>query len=1836
MNKLRISILLTLLLGFSQLCLAQLKFTGQADTFLEEASRIMASAKLQSADSVAQAFSAAYGGYSQSQKERILATVMAMQQQAMSPVPHYRSYFALVSTASTLDAARQEQLLKACHKALYNIKPLPWTNVVDQYRQFIDRRTLFENKFLRLRVSNEEFSFEYRGGNRIPGDTVGLYAEMNPTWPDLPPGPDPVTDVYGNLLPIQQPHPDLKGALIIFKKLDLNWATSYDSTFLTGTSGTVVLDKNEFFGEGGKFDWSVAGWEPAEAHAILKRYTFKTQIAKLFCDNAILRVPKITDSEVPGTFEFESRQKRSLEQSVFPKFRSFFSDYPLKNTPENVACRGGVSLDGRFHNTSNVFGTPSVLRVTYKGSVVYKGVGNRYEFGDSIVNSPETASTFYWKGDSLTQPGAKFIFLTNQKIIRLITKKSKFEGSPYRDTYHQVEVTSDEVKVRLDSAKIEYFITEANNRVPTIFESLDYFDERRIVALQGLNDWNLMLILMNIHTKTGNNTMHVSELPDIVLRNRPQMYATLFALQQNGYIGFDKRSDQITLLDKIKHYYASLRKKKDYDNIQIPSISPNKPNAVQDLEKREVQMNGVSRFTISDSLGVYVLPKNKEMTLLKDRDIKFDGMISAGVFMTHGKNFKFEYDKFKVDLAEIDSIGIRLPDVRDSATGRMKAAAPVKLENKRHQDAQEKALSEAKEKIKSVKTHGTLFINKPDNKSGKKKMPQYPIFDVVDFSYVYFDAPHILGGAYNQDVYFSVPPFNIDSTASTNLQAISFDGTFHSDDIVPDFKENLRVQPDRSLGFVHKVPKEGYKLYKGNATFFGTLTLNNKGIRGKGEIKYLTSTIKSDDFIFYQDSVTAKGNTFVLKEANNEMGNFPDAVTAEFSMKWLPKRDSLIVRNNPEKGPFRMYKGSTTLDGQLVLSSGGVVRGGGVVKRQGSQVKSNDMTFAIDNFKGREANFEIESSTEGKPAMKSTNVKFRYDMVAKKAEFETEVSGFASNEFPYTQFKTSIPKAIWDFDKGIITMSKPDSIELANSIFYSTLPELDSINFQAKQAVYNLRDYTLSITGVPFIHVADAEVIPDSGRVEILENAQITPLRNAVLIVDSVNRYHKLVKGEISVKSRHAFEGTALYRYAASDNDTLDINFQNFVQQKLDPKAKKAEKAKQVFTTGEGLVQDDEPIRLIPGVLFKGKVKMIAKKQNLEFDGEIALDLKSSGERTWVKFKKTTDDRNFAVNLKGATNTSGQAVVTGLYYDSEGKVYPLFVDAKRSPGDQELFSAVGTLKPNAETREYLVGKVDKVDPAKKIYEGNVYAYSDTNKSDAFDGRFTFTSPQEKGLQIHAAGAGTSSRKNNSFQMRLTMALEFGLTDNAFKLMAMEMQDKKKNAGLGRVSIPIDSLVPRVGDFAGQKAAEDFRKRYGSYLPLTAVGGKLAKGIVLSDVLLHWSNKHNAWHSVGPIGLGNIDKYDVDASLEGYLEIKKTERGDVVRLFLQATPDSWYYFGYDENKRMLAIATNNSFDSELATKGKAKNAQRGAYAFGLVDDADRVEFVKYFNREYLGREVELTPFVPQIGPAAAVVSEPAADTSATIAPVGEEQPSGGADGGAVTEPAKPQYPINPLTGQPDSTQAPIQPEAKQVPKKEPSKAEKRKQKEAEEKARKEMEKAEAEKVPETVTPAQEVDPITGEAIEPAKKEDPKPAEKPKAKENGSEKTPEKPKEPAKAEPELDPITGQPLAPVIDSTRIKAKLDSVNRAKADSVKKVEEALKLKQADELKKAEEAKKQKEAEDARKAEEERKKKEEEDKKKEEEKKKETPPANDPPLLPPPSQDPVPADSTGKPPKQEN
>src|SRR5690606_34965840 len=321
----------------------------------------------------------------------------------------------------------------------------------------------------------------------------------------------------------------------------------------------------------------------------------------------------------------------------------------------------------------------------------------------------------------------------------------------------------------------------------------------------------------------------------------------------------------------------------------------------------------------------------------------------------------------------------------------------------------------------------------------------------------------------------------------------------------------------------------------------------------------------SDDFVYYIDSVTTTGTRAQIREGVVGQASFPDVKVEEYRMRWIPHKDSMYVRNIKE--PFVLYKETASLEGTAIVSSNGLF-GAGKLLTRGSEAISDSLFFSNNNYTARHATFEIKSSSPSKPAFTGQDVRLNFNLIEDVAEISPEVAGVAALEFPYAQFKTSITNATWNLEDKTVTMSKPDDVDISKSYFYATRKALDSLAFNATEAVYDINKLELNVSGIPYIKVADAKITPEDNKVLILENAVFDRFDNTTIVLDTLNEYHNLYKGDITILSRNKFEGDATYLYVNSVSDTFSIKMGSF-ELVEDPYSTRRQKRYHTVSSGE-------------------------------------------------------------------------------------------------------------------------------------------------------------------------------------------------------------------------------------------------------------------------------------------------------------------------------------------------------------------------------------------------------------------------------------------------------------------------------------------------------------------------------------------------------------------------------------------------------------------------------------------------------------------------------------------
>ena len=1359
--------------------------------------------------------------------------------------------------------------------------------------------------------------------------------------------------------------PPARGPVIVVKEADLFIATAGDSVFLKKVSGTAVPNTGRFVATGGQFVWSI---RTNLVTAELGGFDFDMTKPEFAAQPVTLTYPAVLEGPVKGALSYKSvRRKPNAPDTGYPRFISLTNDARIKNLGDNIQYRGGLSMAGGKLLSAALDGSLSNLTVSLDGKPKFKASSRAYVLGDSVITASRAAVAIYEGAkDSVTHPGTQLKYSKNRQQLKLAREEGLYKNTPYSDSYHQLDIRTEALTWNLRQPTLDFAVLSSKNQQTADFESKEFFTNNRYQQLKSINRLHPLQMLVGYAQSHGNiKTVNVSTLAADLQTSEANMRSAMAGLARDGYVAWAPLTGEVTILPKGAHYVAAARDRKDYDHLAIKSLSGSGRNATLNLNTNELLVRGVDRFNFSDdSATVYVKPDSAIIRIQKNRNINFNGAVVASAMRFKGREFKFDYDGFFVDMAKIDSIVIRseAKDRKGKPTGKR---ADFALTNKG-----------------KVST-GRLYLNDPRNKSGRKKAPQYPAFDSKSGANVYFGKQDVLGGAYDSTLVFDIPPFKLDSLNGIGKSASGFDGTFRSGGIIPDLKTKLTVQEDGALGFVYEVPKDGFPLYKGRGRVFNKVRLDGRGLQASGTVTYQSGTFTSDQFVFYRDSVVTVGRTGAIAAKKADGVDIPKmSLPAGYLMNWNVRQDSMYLTTPRTGEAIRLYtaadpKSKTVtaynFKGTALLTPRNA---GGDGRLDGPQsfIKSPEFTFKADSYSGKKATLSVKSGEANKPALTANDVNFDYQLKKGYADFKREEGSKASIDLPYSRFRTTLSGGHWDFKKKQVKLRVAAQADSTKSYFYSTNPDQQGLKFRASSGVYDLAKYRMEVGGVPYIAAADAWITPDSGRVNILANGRIQRFKNAGVVLDSLAKFHRLNKGNIEVLSRLAFTGNAEYLIKTA-SDSVALRFTNF---EPDPAALLAGRGSKGFlgrskdkgtgaadgfandaaagppTVATAVVSATTKFQLMPRIGYRGNVQLHSRRRGFVFNGQVQLQFgKERNAAEWIAVKDSIDPRNFSLNLQDSKSEDGAPLLTGLFLsDQTNKLYPLYAATLPNPTDVPLFKVDGKLRYDDKKGVYSISRNDPTDV--NAYEGASLAYIDATNSLSFRGPMSFIN-SGKDYKMVGSGVGTANPDSARYAVDALLGIDINMPSKAIDLMGAELARVTK--GSPEAQDGSTNELYKLGQFIGDKGVEAYTMRKGAADPLMKLSPRLVHTILLSKVNLRWNEKKRAWYSVGKLGVAGVGKQALNALIDGYVEIRRENGTDVVELYLEPEPQTWYYLRY-ANNLLLAKSSNENFDAEVAAKAKGDYETASSYGAFLGDFPDVDAFRSHFQKDYLGKTGKL--------------------------------------------------------------------------------------------------------------------------------------------------------------------------------------------------------------------------------------------------------------------------------------
>ncbi|MFB9863359.1 hypothetical protein [Rufibacter immobilis] len=1577
------------LLGYSQVYKLSADDQGQ---FLLDVRAMMAGTKNEAAVLVASNMESAWssGKLGEKQKAKVMDLSQQMLKKKLKARPHFENFWGTVANSVNLHqytGANLDQLLAVVEQTLQKQDVKVYERFLVNTQQFLLSKNLYKGPNNQLQAVGGTFAFEYKEGTPEPaanaawgnepapaktpaktataapkpaapapapkkevkqeeedpwaawetpkkvkkpapaktaktGTKAGAATKKETSVPAKP-EPEPVEEEQYFAAPL----PVLAGPVIVLEKVDLLFTSAFDSVTIKEAKGEVSLTNGKYVGQGGKLVWNRMG---GDATAEFKGLTFDVDKPTFKVEDVTLTYPAVLENSIRGNLEYKLTRPKTNGDNGFPRFISHTNNAKIKYFGSDIKYIGGFSLAGGTLMSAALNGSPSTIWVTEGGERKFRATSRNYTISDSVLTAPVAGIAIFQGQDSITHPGVKFKYNKNEKRLVLVNPDGLYKQTPYYHSYHQMELTTDMAVWDLQKPAIDFAILTAKNQVPVQVNSKEYFTETRFQQIKTISNFHPLFATVGYGLKRGTQNFYLSEMSEDIKIKPEVLHNALTTLAQGNYLDYEPTTGAVHLREKAYHYADAARDKKDYDYIHLNALSPAGQNATLDLTTGDLILRGVKSFAFHTDSSVIAEPDSQMVRIQKNRNILFNGKVKSSNFTFKGQEFLFDYDGFFIDLAKIDST--LLTTKTKDKDGKEKDM-PFTLVNRGGQ-------GKAK-----------LYLNRPDNKSGRKKYPGYPSLDAISGATVYFNKPEILGGVYDTSVYFSIPPFKIDSLASTKGNVIGFKGTFNSGGIFPPFETRLAIQPDGALGFEYAVPKNGFAVYGGKGRFTDTLTLNTKGLRGKGTLSYQTASMYSPGFVFFVDSATTEvGKKGSFKAGTVAQGSYPSGSFKSFTMNWQPYKDTLEIETVGRE-LMSIFNDRFTYKGMLGFTPSSLY-GSGVAENSEVALKSPSFVFKKGLIHGNNASMEVASADKKRPALSTYDIFLDFYMDEGYAKYASERKGAAATTFPLAQYKSSLSAGKWDFKAKKLTLSSGNE-DGTEAYFYSMKSGDDSLAFKAKGATYDFKTHTLVASGVPYIPVGDSYILPDSNKVQLLKDAELRTFQNASLAMDSVQKYHQMVKGEVHIDNRFGITGNAIYTFANATGDAYKIKFDKFAWQKAEAGRKEERQGTgpASFFLAEGAVKETDTLFIIPKVRYHGNVALVSNKKTFNFDGYAKLLFSGSESADWFPYKRDgVDPENVRLEINNPTLADGTPLKTGLHINAtSGKIYPTFVSKKQFEDDLDVFEANGLLSFNKEEKKYKLGSEARA--YGKSYEGNVLQYNDETKEAKYEGQFNLLK-SVKGFNMQTVGSGVGRTDSSRYELNTFMAFDFDAPSQAIERMGQHVA--KNVAGLPEgINLSDSTLKYKLAPFIGDKGVEDFAAATATgYVPFSKISPKLIHTLVLNQVQLKWSPKENAWYSVGPVSIAGIDKTDVNAKITGHIEIKRGASSDVLSMYLEVNPYVWYYFNFYEGG--LGVASSDpQFNGAVASKSKGRGA--GEYSFYPIEDIDKMEFVNYFRKTYLGKE-----------------------------------------------------------------------------------------------------------------------------------------------------------------------------------------------------------------------------------------------------------------------------------------
>ncbi len=1226
-----------------------------------------------------------------------------------------------------------------------------------------------------------------------------------------------------------------------------------DSVVVYNTSGTFDPILKKWDGQHGTINWLKVGLKANETFAELNRYDINMKQEEFKADSVKLTSPYFPNKKILGRVDDRAFRIIRDVDKTFPKFVSYERKLSIPNIRPEMDYTGGFSLQG-----ANLIGLgnakePATITIFRNAKPFMVCQSQLYTIEPKKIYSETTKVTMaFGLKDTISHPGVIFTFQSDSNYVELMRGKAGISFSPFKDTYHQLDIYSPKITWLRGSKELllnfDFYATSQEQRVARL-ESFNFYDGKLYDRLQGLEQVHPLAAIFNYCYKYDEFNVPEGKIASALGKTLEQVRPLILELAGYGFISYDTDNKMVQVNKKLENFVKARSGKIDYDNLmfvcdlrpkQLEGVSQEEIDAkpyLADLQKKykkltderrmkkefgrinletqEMQLDAVDQVILSDAQASFVLPDNGKVTVKQNRNFDFTGWVNAGRIQTHTLVANFNYAANKVNLVQTDRTTFKVRPIRQ-------------------QDGTENILMTSD----IIGVTGEIVIDAPDNRSGVKKDVGFPMLKSTKPSKVYYNDKNIYRGAYDSTrFYFTVDPFTVDSLDNFVQKYFSLKGELTSAGIFPVFKDSLKIMPDYSFGFSTKAPSTGYAFYGTKAKYNNKILLSNKGLQGEGKIDFLQSTSQSINlFTFLPDSTVGFAK---FENRPVEIGvQYPDAVSNNAYIVYVPKSNVLKVSSTQDED-VSFFKGEAKLRGQAILRPTGMTASG--------VFRMPKADFGSDNFKlkrwdidGDTTNFRIKNTfkEEGEEelALVTNNLAGHISFKERKGDFVSN-NGETPMILPVMQYMIKMDAFSWLMDQDDVEFNSKEKqsdinintdLALTGNNFFSIHPKQDSLQFRAPKANFSMKEKVIKCTKTEFIDVADARIYPKNMEVTIHKKAEMDPLKEAKIVANYVTKYHTFLNANVKISARKDFLADADYPYISADSTKTMVKMDKI----------SVDSSFQTFAVGN--IDKNANFKLSPQFDYYGKMKINAANPLITFSGATRINHDCEKfAKNWMSFTSQIDPKNIQIPVSNKMKTlDGAPIAAGIvWHDSPVKdsvrLYPTFLSSMESEKDQILIAANGLLQYDFNAKEFQISSAEKF--VNRDAPGNFLALHTGTCSLNGDGIINLGMDLGD-ITVDAVGTVNYDQATGGTEINATLKLNLPMDNGAWEAVGSRIVAYE---GSKPLMLENTTLEMALRNWADVKSADKIKEEYtlSEDKKIKRVPDALEKSIVLTGVRL---------------------------------------------------------------------------------------------------------------------------------------------------------------------------------------------------------------------------------------------------------------------------------------------------------------------------------------------------------------------------------------------------------------